>query len=96
MMVSGATSDGGEMGRLLREAGSSYDPQRLDALIEGVLAAPAEVGTSWHMLVADPVPPELAEALEARRVATAKGYRNGLVAEDFARAMADLSQRSPS
>ena len=85
MMVSGATSDGGEMGRLLREAGSSYDPQRLDALIEGVLAAPAEVGTSWHMLVADPVPPELAEALEARRVATAKGYRNGLATEDFAR-----------
>src|SRR5215831_10443057 len=85
MKVSGATSDSGEMRRLLREAGSSYDPQSLDALIEGVLAAPAEVGTSWHMLVADPVTPALADALEARSAAKAKGYRNGLATEDFER-----------
>jgi Xaa-Pro aminopeptidase len=85
MTASGSTPDNGEIGRLLREAGSPYDPQGLDALIEGVLAAPAEVGTSWHTLVADPVPPALAEALEARRAAKANGYRNGLATEDFAR-----------
>jgi Xaa-Pro aminopeptidase len=84
MTVSSATPNSGDTGRLLREAGSSYDLQSLDELIEGVLAAPAEVGTSWHMLVVDPVPPELAEGLEARRAARAKGYRNGLATEDFA------------
>jgi Xaa-Pro aminopeptidase len=77
--------DRGELGQFLREAGSAYDAPALDALIEGVLAAPAEVGTSWHVLVANPVPPALAEALEARRAAKAKGYRNGLAAEDFER-----------
>ena len=71
--------------RLLRETGSAYDPPALDALIEGVLAAPAEIGTSWHRLVADPVPPALADALELRRAAKAKGYRNGLATADFER-----------
>jgi len=74
-----------ELDRLLREAGSAYDAQGLDALIEGVLAAPDAVATSWHMLVADPVTPALAEALEALRAAKTKGYRNGLAAEDFER-----------
>jgi Xaa-Pro aminopeptidase len=37
------------------------------------------------MLVADPVTPALADALEARRAAKAKGYRNGLATEDFER-----------
>ena len=84
MSTSGSRLDDREIERLLREAGSAYDPPALDALIEGVLAAPAEVGTSWHMLVADPVTPALADALEARRAAKAKGYRNGLATEDFA------------
>src|SRR5712672_789801 len=83
MTMSGSEPDLGELGRLLQEAGSAYDAQSVEALIEGVLAAPAEIGTSWHMLVADPVTPALAGALEALRAAKAKVYRNGLSAEDF-------------
>jgi len=83
MMTSGAEPDWNELGRLLREAGSVYDPQGVDALIEGVLGAPAEVGTSWHMLVADPMTPALAGALEIFRTDKAKAYRTGLSAEDF-------------
>jgi Xaa-Pro aminopeptidase len=85
MTISRSTPGDDELERLLREAGAAYDPPALDALIEGVLAAPAEVGTSWHMLVADPVTPELADALEARRAAKARGYRDGLATEDFER-----------
>ena len=80
MTMSGSEPDRGELGRLLREAGSAYDPQGVEALIDGVLAAPAEVGTSWHALVADPMPPALAGALEALRAAMAKAYRDGLAA----------------
>jgi Xaa-Pro aminopeptidase len=83
MMMSGAELDRGELGRLLREARSVYDPQSVERLIEGVLAAPAEVGTGWHVLVADPITPALAGALEALRTAKAKMYHNGLSAEDF-------------
>jgi Xaa-Pro aminopeptidase len=83
MMMSGSEPDRSELGQLLREAGSAYDPQGVEALIDGVLAAPAEVGTSWHMLVADPITRALAGALEGLRAARAKGYRNGLAAEDF-------------
>ena len=85
MTMSRRDQDRHELDRLLREAGSAYDAQGLDALIEGVLAAPDAVATSWHMLVADPVTPALAEALEALRAAKTKGYRNGLAAEDFER-----------
>jgi Xaa-Pro aminopeptidase len=85
MTMSRRGPDRHELDRLLREAGSAYDAPGLDALIEGVLAAPDAVGTSWHALVADPVTPPLAEALEALRAAKAKGYRNGLAAEDFER-----------
>src|SRR6266852_2557182 len=85
MTMRGSEPDRDELGRLLREAGSADDPQGVEALIEGVLAAPPEIGTSWHMLVADPIIPALAGALEALRAAKAKGYRNGLAAEDFAR-----------
>ncbi len=70
---------------LLREAGSAYDPAGVEALVAGVLGAPAEVGTSWHRLVADPAPPALATALEALRARMAAGYRDGLAREDFAR-----------
>ena len=83
MTTSGSDLGKSELGRLLQEAGSGYDPQGVEALIEGVLAAPVEVGTSWHVLVADPMTPALAGALEALRAAKAKGYRNGLAAEDF-------------
>src|SRR4029077_14485858 len=83
MTMSGSEQDRGELGRLLQEAGSAYDAQSVEALIEGVLAAPAEIGTSWYMLVADPATPALAGGLEALRAAKAKVYRNGLSAEDF-------------
>ncbi|MBV8088187.1 MAG: aminopeptidase P family protein [Alphaproteobacteria bacterium] len=83
MTTGGSASEPDDLGRLLREAGSAYELPALDALIDGVLAAPAEVGTSWHVLVADPMPAALAEALEARRAAKAKGYQNGLAVGDF-------------
>ncbi len=74
-----------ELARLLKEAGSAYDPEGVEALIKGVLAAPAEIGTSWHILVADPVTAELARGLETLRAARAAGYCDGLTAEDFDR-----------
>src|SRR5712664_1084815 len=83
MRQNGSQPDQGELARLLREAGSAYDPGGVEGLIEGVLAAPAEIGTSWHLLVADPMTPALAGALEALRAVKAKVYRNGLSAEDF-------------
>ncbi len=76
-------SDRGELAALLREAHSSYDLAEVEALIAGVLGAPAEIGTSWHRLVADPVPPTLAQALEALRREMAAGYRDGLAHADF-------------
>jgi Xaa-Pro aminopeptidase len=85
MTMSGAEPDRRELGRLLQEAGSAYDPQGVETLIEGVLAAPDEVGTSWHRLLADPVTPALASALEVLRAVKAKTYRNGLSAQDFER-----------
>ena len=83
MTMSGSEPDRDGLGRLLEEAGSAYDPRGVERLIEGVLAAPAEVGTSWHLLVADPGTAPLAGALEALRTAKARAYRNGLAAEDF-------------
>src|SRR5271166_4245952 len=85
MTKSGSEPDRGELGLLLQEARSAYDPQGVETLIEGVLAAPDEVGTSWHKLVADPVTPALAGALEALRAAKARTYHNGLSAQDFER-----------
>ena len=42
-MTSSATEPGKDgLARLLKEAGSAYDPDGVEALIEGVLAAPAE------------------------------------------------------
>src|SRR6266576_3886335 len=74
-----------ELARLLREFGSAFDPEGVEALIKGVLAAPEEVGTGWHILVADPVTPQLASQLEALREAMAANYRDGLATEDFDR-----------
>src|SRR5271165_1257582 len=73
----------GDLARLLRAAGSAYDPEAVRALIAGVLGAPAEVGSSWHALVADPVTPELAAALDALRAAIAAQYHDGLLPLDF-------------
>src|SRR6266550_3725257 len=83
MTKSGSEVNRGELARLLQEAGSVYDLQGVEELIDGVLGAPAEVGTGWHVLVVDAVTPALAATLEALRAVRAKGYRNGLAAEDF-------------
>jgi Xaa-Pro aminopeptidase len=85
MRSSATQPDRDELARLLKEAGSAYDPEDIEALIKGVLASPAEIGTSWHVLVADPMTPELAGVLEALRAAMAAGYHDGLTAEDFDR-----------
>src|SRR6516225_3487429 len=73
-----------ELGQMLDAAGSVYDPEGVEALIAGVLAAPAEIGTGWHVLVADPMPQPLADRLEALRDAMAAGYHDGLGVDDFA------------
>jgi len=75
--------DRGELVRLLKEAGSIYDPEAVEALIKGVLAAPAEIGVSWHTLVADPMTPELARQLEKLKTAMAAHYQDGLAPADF-------------
>src|SRR6516225_3581053 len=72
-----------ELGQMLDAAGSVYDPEGVGALIAGVLAAPAEIGIGWHVLVADPTPQPLADRLEALRDAMAAGYHDGLSANDF-------------
>jgi hypothetical protein len=59
-----AKPDRRRLAHLLRAARSPLDPDGVVDLVAGVLAAPDEIGDSWHQLVADPVPPALAEALE--------------------------------
>ena len=71
------------MAQLLTEAGSALDPDGVAELIAGVLAAPPEIGTSWHALVADPTPPALAEALEELRAWLAEDWRDGLAPRGF-------------
>jgi Xaa-Pro aminopeptidase len=70
---------------LLKEAGSAYCPDEVAALVAGVLAAPAEIGTSWHRLVADPTPPALAAALDQLQRQLAAGSHDGLGGDDFVR-----------
>ena len=83
-MKSSATQpDRTELARLLRAARSTYDPDSVEALIKGVLAAPLGVGTGWHVLVASQMRPELADQLEALRASMAAGYRDGLASADF-------------
>ena len=84
-MATATSPDRSRLARLLTEAGSAYDPDSVAALIAGVLAAPPESGAGWRALVADPTPPELAEALEAMRAWLAEDYRDGLGPEDFLR-----------
>src|SRR5271170_6814630 len=85
MAMNKSTPDREALARMLREAGSAYDPSGVEGLIAGALGAPAEIGTGWHSLVADPMTPTLAEALEALRANMAAGRRDGLAGEDFAR-----------
>jgi Xaa-Pro aminopeptidase len=73
------------LAQLLKDSGSALDPDGVAALIGGVLAAPPEIGTSWHALVAEPTPPALAASLEGMRAYLAEDYRDGLEREDFAR-----------
>src|SRR5712691_7021069 len=84
MTAPGTEPDRRHLARLLTEAGSALDPDGVAALIEGILAAPPEIGTSWHRLVADPTPPALADALERMRARLAQDFRDGLADEDFA------------
>jgi Xaa-Pro aminopeptidase len=79
-----ARLDRDRLAQLLTEARSALDVAGVEALIAGILAAPAEIGTSWHALVAEPTPPELAAALEAVKAELAASHRDGVQAEDFA------------
>ncbi len=74
-----------ELALFLSAAGSVCDPEAVEALIDGVLAAPTEIGTSWQALVAHPMPQRLAGSLEALRAAKAADYHDGLSRDDFAR-----------
>ncbi|HXC30624.1 MAG TPA: aminopeptidase P family protein [Stellaceae bacterium] len=83
--MDGATPERSRLAELLTAARSTLDVDAVDALIAGVLAAPPEIGESWHALVADPTPPALATALEARKAAVATSHHDGVSPEDFAR-----------
>ena len=52
-----AKPDRRRLAHLLRAARSPLDPDGVVDLAAGVLAAPDEIGISWHQLVADPTPP---------------------------------------
>jgi Xaa-Pro aminopeptidase len=84
-MMDGVTPERSRLAALLAETGSLLDADSVDALIAGVIAAPPEIGTSWHALVADSVSRDLAAALEARRTALAASHSDGVQPEDFAR-----------
>ena len=84
-MERAAAPDRRQLAHLLRAAGSPLGPDELGQLVAGVLAAPPEIGTSWHALVANPTPPALAEALEQLKAYLALDYRDGLASEDFKR-----------
>jgi Xaa-Pro aminopeptidase len=83
--MEGAVSERDRLAHLLAGSGSSLDADAVDALIAGVLAAPPEIGTRWHALVAEPTPPALAAALEGRKAALAASHHDGTQSEDFAR-----------
>ena len=83
--MDGAMPERGRLLELLTAAKSPLDAESVDGLIAGVLAAPPEIGASWHRLVADPTPPDLAAALDARKAALAASHRDGIEPDDFAR-----------
>jgi hypothetical protein len=55
--MSEARPDRAGLAKVLKAAGAALDVAGVEALIAGVLAAPPEIGTSWHALVAEPTPP---------------------------------------
>jgi Xaa-Pro aminopeptidase len=83
--MDGVTAEQGRLKELLARGRSPLDVDAVDALIAGVLAAPPEIGDSWHALVAEPTPPELAAALDARKAVLAASHHDGVSAEDFNR-----------
>ncbi|HVH81780.1 MAG TPA: aminopeptidase P family N-terminal domain-containing protein, partial [Stellaceae bacterium] len=83
--MDGLTPERGRLAELLAAAGSPLNIEAVDALVAGVLAAPPEIGTTWHALVAEPIPPDLAVALEARKASLAASHHDGVQPEDFAR-----------
>src|ERR1700722_10927240 len=84
-VMDGAMPERGRLLELLTAAKSPLDAESVDGLIAGVLAAPPEIGASWHRLVADPTPPDLAAALDARKAALAAAHHDGLEPDDFVR-----------
>jgi len=74
-----------QLAQLLKASRLALDVDAVIAVVAGVLAAPAEIGDSWHALVADPTPAPLAQALQKLHAYLAEDYRDGLAAEDFAR-----------
>src|ERR1051325_4962958 len=85
MTAGAAAPDRRQLAHLRRAAGSALGPEEAAKLVAGVLAAPPEIGTSWHALVANPTPPALAEALEQLKDYLATDYRDGVSTEDFKR-----------
>src|SRR3954452_2372688 len=85
MRAKGVAPNRDRLAQLLKHAGSALEPDGVAELIAGVLAAPREIGASWHVLIADSIPPTLAETLEEWRVYLAEDWRDGLAPEDFAR-----------
>ena len=85
MTAASAMPNRDRLAQLLAEAGSALDPGGVAGLVAGIVAAPPEIGTSWHALVADPTPPALAVALEELRAYVAEDSRDGLAPEDFVR-----------
>jgi len=85
MRAGAAAPDRRQLAHLLRAAGSALGPDEAEKLVAGVLAAPPEIGTSWHALVTNPTPPALAEALEQLKDYLAADYRDGVSPEDFKR-----------
>src|SRR5262245_31244997 len=85
---------------LLRESGSSYDPDAVRSLLGGVLAAPSgEDPDGWMALVAPRVTPALADQLRAlrRTVGGSGGPESAAVgavqAERLAALRAELKRR---
>ncbi len=83
--MSDARPEQARLAQLLKAAGSALDVAAVEALIAGVLAAPAEIGGSWHALGVEPTPPELVAELEALKAAVAVGHSDGVQPEDFKR-----------
>ena len=88
-----ATPERTRLANALKEAGSALGVAAVEALIAGVLAAPPEIGASWHALVAEPTPPALAAALDALKAALAASHHDGVQPEDFTRLPRDRRLR---